>query len=57
MELIIYENGRITGIKYICDECSEQVTEDEGLWSVKETQICTECFKEKQREERKKNGR
>ena len=53
MELIILEEGRITGIKYICDECSEQVSEEKGLWVYKEKQICTECFKEEQRKQRR----
>ena len=53
MELFIFEKGKFKDVKYICDECSEQVTEKQGLWVARGNSICIECFKQLQKEERK----
>ena len=48
MELIVWEKG-VQDIKYLCDRWKKQVSEDDGLWQVREGSYCRTCFGIKRR--------
>lgn len=54
MELIIWNKG-VQGIKYLCDECSESVSESEGLWVIgsENKSVCFSCMKDERKKKKK----
>jgi hypothetical protein len=48
MELIVWKKG-VQDIWYLCDKCKKRVTEDEGLWVVRDGAFCKQCARIKRR--------
>ena len=45
-----YSLGKgVQDIKYLCDRCKKQVSEDDSLWQVREGSYCRTCFGIKRR--------